>query len=105
MSTYSTNFWNKQLPAGGTTIYTVPADAVVVVRDMELVAPQTGGDTFNIISVVSGQGVYIWYPGSLQANEWRQWQGRAVVPAGGELQVFSSAPNAYLMVSGYLLSG
>lgn len=102
-SVYSRQFFIGILPPNGTVIFTVPASQTLVLRDIEL---------YNGSGAVGGCSIQCRVSGALQsvlfqafelgADNWAQWQGRAVLEQGQELASGAGAPNFYAHVSGYL---
>lgn len=104
MSTYSTQFFRGALSANVLKdLYTVQANTVVVIRDVELLI-SAEGDLFNLQIGPPGSTTVVWYVSGAPASSWHQWQGRTVAPAGEHLWAYSGLGAAQLIVSGYLLS-
>ena len=105
MTTYSTQFFRGPVPAGVLgTLYTVPANDVVVLRDIELFIGGTA-DLFNLQIGVPGNTEIVWYLNSPPASSWHQWTGRTVVKGGESIFAFATNANDQIVVSGYLLTG
>lgn len=99
---YSTQFLNGFDPAGGTHSYTVPAGYVAVVRSIDLWVGATGATA--LCNAGSARILSLTGPATVPAAGVNApWQGRQVVPAGGEIQVSLSTEGSYA-VSGYLLT-
>lgn len=104
MSVYSTSLFAGNAPASGGVLYTAPANAVVVVRDITLYNSTGGALTSSISRYASGSfaGVIFTVP-SLAASAYEQWTGRQVLDAGDELVSGNSAAGVYTLISGYVL--
>lgn len=87
------------------TLYTVPAGYVAVVRDVEYFAAGEAIDGIYLVVSVPGPlaAVFAWV-GNLEENTGAQWQGRVVVPAAGFVEVGGYGTSLLLAMSGYLLS-
>jgi hypothetical protein len=101
--TYSTNFWTGPVPAGSTVLYTVPALEVVVIRDIEAFNSASSAQQISVQSRVSGSTGIIFNEAAAVSAANFQWQGRVVIPAGGELLGYAAEAGLLLIVSGYLL--
>jgi hypothetical protein len=105
VSIYSTLLYSGDAPSGLTNAYTVPANQVVVVRDLELYNSTGASIALSVSRSVSGvTQSYVYVTAGLAAHTWQQWTGRAVLDAGDVLQVSTGAAGVYFHVSGYLLS-
>lgn len=105
MSLYSTLFWQGELPTTETTIYTVAAGDLIVLRDAEYLNSSSGPENIQVQTTVPGFDVAVaCRVNSVPSGEGAQWQGRVVVPAGGSLQVAGAAAGLYLILSGYLFT-
>ena len=102
---YSTLFGTGTPPTSPTTFFTVPADYIVVVRDIEFLNFSGADCIASVSGVVPGPlGAIIWYDDAIPSAVSVQWQGRVVLPTGTELQWSSTTASAVMTVSGYLLS-
>jgi hypothetical protein len=107
MSTYSTLLWQGEAAAAQEVVYTVPAGYTTVVRDIEVYNGSSSTlATFYIVSHVPGFSDAIFaVVNALATSHGAQWQGRAVLPTAGELEVPAMPTGIYVMISGYQLSG
>lgn len=101
---YSQLLFIGMLPSTNTVLYTVPAENVVVVRDIELVNGGSSSSSGSLNLNVSGATATLWLPPNLAEYAWAQWHGRVVVPAGGEILGNSNSGDVQAIVSGYLLT-
>lgn len=85
-----------------TTLYTVPAGNVAVIRDMEYFSSSSA--LFNVQCSSSGRSGLLWYLSGVPANSWHQWQGNTVLPPGDVLQGFADGAGNLIVVSGFLLT-
>lgn len=105
MSVYSTLLWQGPVPTSNTVVYTVPAGITAVVRDAEWFNVSGGALSANVSSIVSGFSNAV--PISVQnlaSGASQQWKGRAVFPAGSQLEVVATGTGLYLVLSAYQLS-
>jgi hypothetical protein len=105
MSTYSTALaWANVSPTTNTTVYTVPANSVVVVRDIEVFNYSGSASSLTIQFSASGQlGLVKYWSALVSGADSLQWQGRVVIPEHGLLQLAASHANVQYAISGYLL--
>lgn len=104
MGTYSTLFWQGELPTAVTTVHTVPANEVHILRDVEWLNATTTPQNPQVQTTVPGFGVaVVARVNGLGVNLGGQWQGRVVLPPGSSLQVNGPAPGLYVVLSGYVL--
>lgn len=103
MPVYSVVIYRGTLVSNAaTTIYTVPADRTLVVRDLFVRANAAVSD-FTLYDV--GAGIRLaGFDGALASGAQRQWQGRQVLEAGAQLGAVSAGGGAQVSVSGYLLT-
>lgn len=103
---YSTRFFAGNTIAGTVvTAYTVPADSVAVIRDIEVLNPTASTDSLFIAASVPGPlTVTLTKFLDLAGETAAQWKGRVVMNAGDVLELFSVAQAWEAMISGYLLS-
>jgi hypothetical protein len=103
---YSVNFFTGPCAADSITWYTVPANYVAVIREIDYYNA-SAGTINNIHNVVTNPGptaaIFGWVASMLTLTGY-QWRGRVVVPAGGILQLSGTDPSFYMTASGYLLS-
>lgn len=103
VATYSTLFWQGELPTAVTTVFTVPALQLAVLRDVEWLNATNATQQPQVQTTVPGFGVaVVARVNSLGINLGAQWQGRVVLPAGSSLQVNGPAPGLFAVLSGYL---
>lgn len=102
---YSTRFAAAELGSETTTLYTVPAQYVAVVRDVELYG-NVGSDAEVALEVtVPGPLTIIWFVvNPLAPGAWVHWEGRVVLNAGDDLIAVTTVNGVHVTVSGYLLS-
>lgn len=100
---YSTRFALTEVSAGTTSLYTVPADVVAVIRSITAVPSSTGTKTIYLelqgTPVLSLSGA----DGTTGPDGSFSWEGRIVALAGEEIGIETSEIFT-LQVSGYLLS-
>lgn len=102
MSIYSTRFYGAVYTGSGavTTLYTVPAGKVAVLRDVEATSV---GTTVTLYVLVLG-GVVLREWSSTSAGQSFPWTGRQVLNAGEALNAYAPTSQQWsLLVSGYLL--
>lgn len=102
---YSVRLGAADVAAELVVLYTVPADYVAVVRDIE--AWNFGGETDKLFTTANIPGplaVAVWVTPEVATDEWTQWQGRLVMNAGDVLQAQGIASSWTVVASGYLLS-
>lgn len=76
-----------------------------MVRDIEALNYSSADISFNILATVPGpQNVSIAFLNGDATTQTTQWQGRAVLNSGEELQAIVSSADNNLFISGYLLS-
>lgn len=104
MSVYSTSFFAGNLTPSGEILYAVPANNVIVVRDITLYNSTGAAITSSISRYVSGsfQGVVFTVP-SLASSAYVQWTGRQVLNATDELVNGTPTAGVFALISGYLL--
>ena len=102
---YSTLFGTGTPPSSPTTFFTVPANYIAVIRDIEFLN-FSGADCIAVLTgLVPGPlGAIVWYDGAVPSGASIQWKGRVVLPDGTELQWQSTTASSVMTVSGYLLS-
>jgi hypothetical protein len=103
--TYSTLFFSGSLTTANTTVYTVPAGNVIVLRDVEF--RNTGTGTDDLVIGWSGApgfaGYYLPCHG-VASNAAAQWEGRVVLPAQSVVLAHANFGAGEAVISGYLLS-
>lgn len=102
-SVYSTLF----IAAAGANLnagYVVPDGYLGIVRDISCICLNFPGDT-AVEVIDNNTATFVWYVLQTHLNQYDQWEGRQVFPAGAEILAASSGPNdVRIRVSGYLLS-
>lgn len=100
---YSTRFYIGVLPTALTTVYTVPAGRVAVLRDIDG-TNGVAGDQYLLLYIA---GFFVL---NLDANgassglaRYYNWRGRQVLNAGESIQLQASA-GGDIALSGYLLT-
>lgn len=102
---YSTRFAAAELATETTTLYTVPADYVAVVRDLELYGNVASDAEVALEITAPGPLTIIWFVvNPLVPGAWDHWEGRVVLNAGDELVAVTTVNGVHVTVSGYLLS-
>jgi hypothetical protein len=105
VSIYSTQLFAGAIQVGTHVIYTPPATEIAVVRDAELYGDFSTAEQVALAVGVSGSPVaYFFFVNPLEPGKWEQWQGRVVIPAGGQLLSVSGGAGPTLVVSGYQFS-
>lgn len=104
MTVYSTNFYSGTVPAGTTSLYTVPAGLTVVIRDVRLYGNVASATPISLGLQRSGASTAIYlYANPLNPGALVVEQGRAVLEAGDVIASNAGAGGALIWVSGYLL--
>lgn len=102
---YSTQLFLGALDDGSSTLYTVPAQYVAVIRDLELYGNFADNAEVAIGATIPGPlTAYMWVVNPLEPGAWVQWHGRVVLEAGHALVAATDEAGALLIASGYLLS-
>jgi hypothetical protein len=95
------------IAAGGVGVdasYVVPAGCTVVVRDIALFFEELPEDTIAVVWDPA-TGCTVFYALQTDTNQYSQWHGHQVFPAGSTVNAKSAGPNyTVIRVSGYLLS-
>lgn len=99
---YSTRFCDVTISAGTTPLYTVPTGFVAVIREVLLLIADSGA---RAQLIRSGGGANIILHTAAAANEYTQWDMRAVLNAGDVLDGAIVTGTAGFFISGYLLEG
>lgn len=92
------------LPTSLTTVYTAPANSVVVVRDVEYYNYSGVQATLAInIGAPGSNGLVLFdtVPASVPS---RHWEGRVVLAPNGTILISSSSASFAVTISGYVLT-
>lgn len=85
--------------------FTVPAEYVAVVRDIEVQNLGSGADSLEVDTTVPGPlEVPIARFNGIAQNDHVQWTGRVVLTAGQEIVTATLGNTWSVIISGYLLS-
>jgi len=103
-SIYSTQFAAVNLTGSLTTLYTVPAGFVAVVRDVSGFMTTTTVGEAIVLSLQLANVNFATFQSDGSTYQDVHWEGRVVMPAGESLQVADSVAAGALVVSGYLLA-
>lgn len=103
---YSQRFAAATTVAGtASTVFTCPANFVAVVRDLQAYNSGGASDALFVALVIPGPATLtLWHFAGVAASTSDQWQGRVVLNAGDQLELFSAAEAFEVLISGYLLS-
>lgn len=102
MSVYSVRLFAGQITTSLSSLYTVPANAVVVVRDVELYNNSGASDHADVaINVSGGTLTQVIGTASIANGVSFQWKGRIVLAPADIIQAFTGAGNWLCYISGY----
>lgn len=93
------------LVTGATDVFTVPAQYVAVIRDVEVYAGTVSAVEVSANLKVPGPLILAFYVvNGLEPGTWAQWTGRVVANAGETLTLGATVDGPIVTASGYLLS-
>lgn len=102
---YSVLLAAATIPAEATVLYTTPGDTTAVIRDICLTNVGDASDVIELLANVSGSPeVIFWRPASTVQLVTLHWEGRAVIPAGGQVISASNSLEWEILMSGYELT-
>lgn len=102
---YSVQLFGGEFGAGSSTLYTVPANYVAVIRDIRLYGAISADAEIAIEVTVPGPlSVPILFEASFAPGATLQQDGRVVLPAGQTIVGVSTEASIQAIISGYLVS-
>ena len=102
---YSSRFAAATVGGSSDVLYTVPAQYVAVIRDVEVWNQGGTSDSLDTFVNVPGPLSLILVRFSdIAAGQTAQWKGRVVMNAGDTFSTYSGGNDWGILVSGYLLS-
>jgi hypothetical protein len=104
VSIYSVRLFAGQLGTVDATLYTVPTNNTVVVRDVEMYNFSNASVSFAFSASVSGTTQHWLQHVTGTAVQTDQWTGRVVLESGDLLIGHCTSTSNYCYISGYLLS-
>ena len=98
------NLGQSAITTGVTTIYTVPASTVALLKEFNVANTTAGAINVRVFLVpsagVAGTGNAFLYDVSVPANNSLQYNGIQVLPAGATIQVQAAATGLTITASG-----
>jgi hypothetical protein len=103
---YSSRFFVGTCEADQIVVYTVPADYVAVIRDVEWFndSGSTIGICYLVTTIPGPLSAVVCAVDELPTTSGSHWDGRVVLEAGDTLSTPGLGTSVFVHISGYLLS-